>query len=354
MVRALMASLAVAGAYLLAISVQIHWLAEFDRWVGISAFFLPHGVRVISAMVLRGYSIPGLLLGSLIGSFFIFEQFSVASLFSTLCSAVFPYASLVVLERLLGPDQQLSRLSPLRFTLIVLMSGLANSFATHAVFVVFNVHATLSWSYIAVMWLGDVLGAAFTVALIWGVVRFVKRFILTRDQDQVLSPQVWLEAIGLLAGGYILLHHLSWGLFTEASESIPWLFLPAALRVLAALTYRSLAVPGLFLGTLAVDSGLGGGWFALGVAIVGCYSSLCALWCWEWAKGRVLTYSNLTIRDGLTVTVLAVMIQSVGVSLLGVLPVSLAIDMFVSHLLGAVLLVILVLWSRAKVSTFRV
>lgn len=360
-IRLLTASLAVAGAYLLAMSVQVHWLTGFDRWVGISAFFLPHGVRVVSAMVLRGHSIPGLCLGSLIGSFLIFEQFSSVSLVLTLCSAVFPFASLVLLERLLGPDEQLSRLSPLRFILIVLLSGLANSLTTNLVFVAFDVYATFSWRYVAVMWTGDVLGAAFTIALIWGVVRFVKRFVLSRDQDKSLTPRVWLESIGLLAGGYIVLHHLSWGLFTMPSEVMPWLFLPAALRILAALAYRSLAVPGLFLGTLAVDSGLGGPWFTLGLAVVSCYSSLCALWCLEWMRGQTLNYSSLTIRDALEVTVLAVAMQSVGLWILGVLAMPfpemsagmMAMMSFVSHLLGAILLVLLVLWSRAKLGGFR-
>ncbi|MDP5329153.1 MAG: hypothetical protein NWS41_05680, partial [Litorivicinaceae bacterium] len=92
----IIAILAVAGAYLLAFSVQVQWLTEFDRWIGISAFYLPHGVRVISAMILRAYSIPGLWLASIVGSWFIFGEFNTLSVMASFCSAVFPYASMAL------------------------------------------------------------------------------------------------------------------------------------------------------------------------------------------------------------------------------------------------------------------
>ena len=353
----IIAILAVAGAYLLAFSVQVQWLTEFDRWIGISAFYLPHGVRVISAMILRAYSIPGLWLASIVGSWFIFGEFNTLSVMASFCSAVFPYASMALLDRVLSPDRLLARLNMSRFALIVVMSGLANSLTTNLVFATFAVHASFSWTYVGVMWLGDVFGAACVIAIIWGTVRFVKRFILVGDHDYGWSPKTWLEAIGLVAGGYITLHYITWAIFRDPMAAMPWLCLPAALRILASLSYGVRAIPGLFLGMLAVETAWESGWMSVGLAILGSSSAFAGIWCWEQIRGRGMRYEGLSVRDATEITILAVLIHGMGFGLLITMiawehspaSVSLILDVLISHFFGAMMLVVPVIWIRGRI-----
>lgn len=92
----------------------------------------------------------------------------------------------------------------------------------------------------------------------------------------------WVLPVGGVALTWVALFELNayWFEFLAVSPYISWVFLPAALRVLAVLLFKTRGVLGLFLGALITNASLWGSewWNALALSAVSALSPALALW----------------------------------------------------------------------------
>jgi hypothetical protein len=92
----------------------------------------------------------------------------------------------------------------------------------------------------------------------------------------------WVLPVGGVALTWVALFELNayWFEFLAVSPYVGWVFLPAALRVLAVLLFKTRGVLGLFLGALITNASLWGAewWDALALSAVSALSPALALW----------------------------------------------------------------------------
>ena len=95
-----------------------------------------------------------------------------------------------------------------------------------------------------------------------------------------LKPD-WVLPVGGVALAWVALFELNayWFEFLAVSAYVGWIFLPAALRVLAVLLFKSRGVLGLFLGALITNAPLWGSewWNALALSAVSALSPALAI-----------------------------------------------------------------------------
>ena len=92
----------------------------------------------------------------------------------------------------------------------------------------------------------------------------------------------WVLPVGGVALTWVALFELNayWFEFLAVSPYVGWVFLPAALRVLAVLLFKTRGVLGLFLGAFITNASLWGSewWNALALSAVSALSPALALW----------------------------------------------------------------------------
>ena len=120
--------------------------------------------------------------------------------------------------------------------------------------------------------------------------------------------------VGGVALAWVALFELNayWFEFLAVSPYVGWIFLPAALRVLAVLLFKARGVLGLFLGALITNSPLWGAewWDALALSAVSALSPALALWLGSrWLKLEP-TLHGLNGRQLLTLSAIAALSSS--------------------------------------------
>ena len=120
--------------------------------------------------------------------------------------------------------------------------------------------------------------------------------------------------VGGVALAWVALFELNadWFEFLAVSPSVGWIFLPAALRVLAVLLFKTRGVLGLFLGALITNASLWGAEWgdALALSAVSALSPALALWLGSrWLKLEP-TLQGLNGRQLLTLSAIAALSSS--------------------------------------------
>ncbi len=169
LIRPLVAMIASGGVFLVASALQEAALVPID--VGVSAPYLPAGVRLVAVAVFGVFGCVGLFLGSL---WLVPKMFPLATLPSIVAiaavGAFVPLLTLAIVRRLFGIGEHLHELSFRLLLVLISMMSVLSPLAHQIVFLITGVAPASLYNLLAMI-AGDVVGCmlvVLTIAAIWG------------------------------------------------------------------------------------------------------------------------------------------------------------------------------------------
>lgn len=303
--------LATAAMFMIAFHLQIRLLSSFDYLPGISLLFLPHGIRVMAALIGRGLSIPGLFLGSLGVSWMLDGRLSAQEVSIAGVAAVMPYLALRAVEGVVG-EMLMARFNALRLLAFVALSSVFCSLAHVVLFALFEGWAgAFSQAAWVSMLSGDFGGGLLFIAILWVALKTLREWAVpARAQRHHPGTLVqWFERTAVVAGAVIIGYYLQ-SLVKEisAAPGVMWAMAPLFVLIMASWHYREGGLAGWTLGALSVDSHWVEGSVAmLGFALTGAAVGLLALATEGRGSAKALRSRTQLMRHGGVVSVLYVL-----------------------------------------------
>lgn len=248
---------AIAGLFFVAFYVQAKLLWPYDHVPGISLLFLPHGVRVLAVLIGRGASIPGLLLGNLAVSWFLFGVLGVSEILASLLSSVMPFLALKCIEAV--THQSLTdRFNTTRLVGFVMCSAVFNAISHIVLFSLLVRYEVLpGLEDLIVMLTGDVAGGLLLIGVLWVVIKGTRDLVLPtalgRSVPPAMTAYALIERTGVVAGGLFVAYQIPFlvdPLLVGSATALG--MVPFLVALVSVWQYRYSALAGLFLGALTL------------------------------------------------------------------------------------------------------
>lgn len=248
---------AIAGLFFIAFYVQATLLWPYDHLPGISLLFLPHGIRVLAVLIGRGASIPGLFLGNLAVSVFLFDALGLSEVLASIIGSVMPFLALKALEAFTHASLT-ERFNPTRLFGFVLCSAVFNAVSHIVLFSLFAPAGGLpGLDALTVMLTGDIAGGLLLIGVLWVVIKSTRDLVLPTawglSATPVVTGHALIERTGVVAGGLFLAYQVPFLFDPSLVGSATALgMVPFLIALVSVWQYRYSALAGLFLGALTL------------------------------------------------------------------------------------------------------